>query len=68
MTPETEARKVVKVALAQRDWSLTDLARRLGTHKSTLSRVLNEDQPINARSLWPRIFEELGIEIEYRVK
>ncbi len=68
MSEDTEARKVVKIALAQHDMTLTDLAQKLGTHTSTLSRLLGEDQAVNARSLWPRIFEELGIEVVYRVK
>ncbi len=68
MIEDIKARKAVKIALAQRDMSLTDLAKRLGTHTSTLSRLLSEDQAMNARSLWPRIFEELGIEVIYRVK
>ncbi len=68
MTETPEARKAVKVALAQHDMSMTELAQKLGTHTSTLSRLLGEEQAVNARSLWPRIFEELGIEVVYRVK
>ena len=68
MTDELNARTAVKIALAQRDMSLTNLAAKLGTHKSTLSRVVNDEQAINARSLWPRVFAELGIEVVFRTK
>lgn len=58
----------VKVALAERQMSQAELARRVGTHASTLSRVLGESQMIDARSLWPKIFDELGLEIIIRPK
>ena len=65
---DTDVRVVVKTALAEQGLTFTSLASELGTHKSTLSRLVGEAQPVSSRSLWPRILDRLGVEVVYRLK
>lgn len=68
MSSAEEIQRVVRVALAERNLSQAALAEKLNTHASTLSRILGESNPISQRSLWPRILEELDLEVVVRPK
>lgn len=63
MDPKT----AVKVVLAKRGWSQTQLAEKLGIAPQTLSRVLGVPV-VNHRSHWPDIMEELNLEVIVREK
>lgn len=62
-----EPKTVVKVALAEREMTLTELARRLDVPQQSLSRTLQQS-PLNGKSHWPKILEALGLEIVIRPK
>ncbi|UQN10147.1 GIY-YIG nuclease family protein [Deinococcus sp. QL22] len=64
----TDARHAVEVALATQQKTQLEVAQALGTHASTLSRLLNENRPLGTRSLWPRLLDLLGLEIVIRPK
>lgn len=62
-----EPKTVVKVALAQRDMTLGELARRLGIPAQSLSRTL-KTSVVNTQSHWPGILEALDLEVEVKPK
>lgn len=57
-----DPRTVVKVALAERGMTLSELANRLGVPQQSLSRTIQQS-PLNGKSHWPKILDALGLEI-----
>ena len=64
---DTDPRDAVDAALKAKGINQGELAQLIGSHPAAVSRVLNS-RLIDRRSLWPKIFDALGLEIIIRPK
>lgn len=55
-------RRAVRISLADRNWSQTDLAEKIGVSRQYVSRIM-QGQVGKIPPAWQRILEELGLEL-----
>ncbi|AFD27458.1 helix-turn-helix domain-containing protein [Deinococcus gobiensis] len=58
---------IVKIELAKREMTQTELAEQIGIPQQSLSRTLRTPA-LNQRSHWPKILDALGLELVVQPK
>jgi ribosome-binding protein aMBF1 (putative translation factor) len=62
MTMTEQIREAVRVELAKRKWSKSELARRIEKTPQFISQIMGSERG-DVPDYWQRIFDELGLEL-----
>ncbi len=65
LTMTDDIRKAVRGRLGERNWNRSELARKTGLHKQTVSDLLNGKNEGKIET-WEKILEVLGLELYVR--